>query len=155
MPITVELQEMHSYSIVLPIIIGIIATVFVGTIVVILIKKLCQSKPNVNKEITIEDREQIKARYIGLLNKLETQCRNGEFTNRKAYQELSKIARHYIYETTGVKVQNYTLDEIKGTNMAGLYNVVSDCYEPEFSIDKNGDIYSSIARARKVVEGWN
>ena len=39
--------------------------------------------------------------------------------------------------------------------MTGLYNVVSDCYAPEFSIDMNGDIFNSIAKARKVVEGWN
>ena len=157
MPITVELQDMHSYSLILPIIAGIIGVIFVATIVVIIVKKLYASKENVtvHREITIEDREKIKARYIGLLNGLEARCRSEKYSNRKAHQELSKIARNYIYETTGVKVQNYTLDEIRGTNMAGLYNVVSDCYAPEFSIDKNGDIYSSIAKARKVVEGWN
>ena len=155
MPITVELQDMHSYSVILPIVVGIIVAIFVATIVVVLVKKFCKPKANVPREITVEDREKIKARYIGLLNGLEAQCRGGRLSNRKAYQELSKIARNYIYETTGVKVQNYTLDEIRSTNMAGLYNVVNECYAPEFSIDKDGDIYSSIAKARKVVEGWN
>ena len=155
MPITVELQDMHSYSIILPIIVGIIAAIFVATIAIVLVKKFYTPKANVPREITVEDRERIKARYIDLLNGLDAQCRAGRFSNRKAYQELSKIARNYIYETTGVKVQNYTLDEIKSTNMAGLYHVVNDCYAPEFSIDKNGDIFSSIAKARKVVEGWN
>lgn len=155
MPITVELQDMHSYSIILPVVVGIIGAIVVASIVFVLVKKFCKAKPNVPREITVEDREKIKARYIGLLNGLEAHCRSGKLSNRKAYQELSKIARNYIYETTGVKVQNYTLDEIRSTNMAGLYNVVNDCYAPEFSIDKNGDIYSSIAKARKVVEGWN
>ena len=155
MPITVELQEMHSYSQVLLMIVGIILAILLAMAVVLIVKKVNKSKVNVNKEITIEDREQIKARYLILLAGLENQCRGGKISNRKAYQELSKIARNYIYETTGVKVQNYTLDEIKGTNMSGLYNVVSDCYAPEFSIDKDGDIYVSISKARKVVEGWN
>lgn len=155
MPITVELQDMHSYSLVLPIVMGVVMAIFIATIIVVIVKKVSKPKVNENREITVADREQIKAKYIAMLNGLEAQCRNGKFSNRKAYQELSKIARHYIYETTGVKVQNYTLDEIKGTNMAGLYNVVSECYAPEFSIDKNGDIYGSIVKVRKVVEGWN
>ena len=155
MPITVELQEMHSYSLVWPIVAGIIVAIIIATIVAIMVYKVSRPKANANREITVKDREQIKLKYINLLNGLETKCRNGSISNRKAYQELSKIARNYVYETTGVKVQNYTLDEIKGTNMPGLYNVVSECYAPEFSIDKNGDIYISIAKARKVVEGWN
>ncbi len=157
MSITVELQKMHSYSLELPIVAGVVWGLFIVTLIAILIKKLRASKANMNRyrEITIQDREQIKAKYIGLLNGLEARCRSGKVSNRKAYQELSKITRNYVYETTGVKVQNYTLDEIRDTKMAGLYNVVNDCYAPEFSIDKNGDIYSSIAKARKVVEGWN
>ena len=155
MPITVELQEMHSYSLVLLVVACIIMAVIIATIVAIMVYKVRKPQANTNREITVKDREQIKLRYINLLNALEAKCRNGSISNRKAYQELSKIARHYIYETTGVKVQNYTLNEIKDTNMPGLYNVVSECYAPEFSIDKNGDIYTSIDKARKVVEGWN
>ena len=137
MPITVDLQEMQSYSQMVLVVVGIILAIFVATIIVVLVKKICSKPQNINREISIEDRENIKKKYIELL------------------QELSKITRHYIYETTGVKVHNYTLDEIRSANMTGLYNVVSDCYAPEFSIDKNGDIFNSIAKARKVVEGWN
>ena len=155
MPITVDLQEMQSYSQMVLVVVGIILAIFVATIIVVLVKKLCSKPQNINREISIEDRENIKKKYIELLNGLETKCRADKVSNRKAYQELSKITRHYIYETTGVKVHNYTLDEIRSANMTGLYNVVSDCYAPEFSIDKNGDIFNSIAKARKVVEGWN
>ena len=155
MPITVELQDMHSYSPILLIVVVIILAIFIATIVIIMVKKYSKQNANEGREITIVDREQIKLKYINLLNGLEEQCRSGKIANRKAHQELSKIARNYIYETTGVKVQNYTLNEIKGTNMPGLYNVVSECYAPEFSIDKDGDIYISISKARKVVEGWN
>ena len=70
-------------------------------------------------------------------------------------QELSKITRHFVYEATGIKVHNYTLQEIKGTNLSGLYSIISECYTPEFSVDKNGDIYGSITKARKVIEEWN
>ena len=155
MPITVELQKMHSYSLVLPVVAGIMGVIVLGTIIFFIVKALMKPSVNAPREITVKDREQIKLKYINMLNALETKCRRAEISNRKAHLELSKIARDYVYETTGVKVQNYTLNEIKGTNMPGLYNVVSECYAPEFSIDKNGDIYTSISKARKVVEGWN
>lgn len=155
MPITVDLQGMHSYSPMILVVVGIIVAIILVTIIVLVVRKRSIRPRNINREITIEDRDNIKKKYISLLNNLEAKCRTGKVTNRKAYQELSKITRHYIYDTTGVKVHNYTLDEIKSANMSGLYNVVSECYAPEFSIDKNGEIYSSIAKARKVVEGWN
>ena len=155
MPITVDLQEMQSYSPMVLVVVGIILAIFVATIIVVFVKKICCKPQNIYREISIEDREINKKKYIELLNGLETKSRADKLSNRRAYQELSKITRHYIYETTGVKVHNYTLDEIRSANMTGLYNVVSDCYAPEFSIDKNGDIFNSIAKARKVVEGWN
>ena len=155
MPITVNLQEMHSYSAIMISVAGILAALCIVALVVAIIIKRSKKPKNINRQITVEDREKIKRKYIGLLNVLEAKCKEGKISNRKAYQELSKITRHYVYETTGVKVHNYTLDEIKNINITGLYNVVSECYAPEFSIDKNGDIYSSIAKARKVVEGWN
>lgn len=105
--------------------------------------------------LTASDRENIKQKYYGMLYKLENNCRANKMSNRKAYQELSKIIRHFVYAATGIKVHNYTLQEIKETNIPGLYDIVSECYAPEFAIDKNGDIYGSITKARKVIEGWN
>ena len=57
MPITVELQEMHSYSPVILMIVGIILAILLAMAVVLIVKKVNKSKVNVNKEITIEDRE--------------------------------------------------------------------------------------------------
>ena len=39
MPITVELQDMHSYSLVMPIIAGIVGAIIIGTIVAIVVMK--------------------------------------------------------------------------------------------------------------------
>ena len=155
MPITVELQEMQSYSPIILVVVGIIAVWILATIIYLLMKKYSKKVVGAVREISVEDREKIKLKYLTMLNGLDARCRAGKISNRKAYQELSKIVRHYTYETTGVKVHNYTLDEIKGINMKGLYDVVSECYAPEFSIDKSGAVYSSIDKARKVVEGWN
>lgn len=155
MKITVELQDMHSYSVIMI----IIAITFIAiSIVFVLIALLKRNKKEIlvaKKENSIENRAIIRQKYIGLLNQLESKCRYNKLSNRKAYQELSKITRHFIYEVTGIKVHNYTLQEIKNVEISGLSSVVSECYVPEFSIDKNGDIFSSITKAKRVIEQWN
>ena len=156
MPITVELQDMHSYSVIMIVVVAIFviaSIVALGLFIVIKVSKKETTRPKV--EMTVQNRINIKQKYCGLLNNLERKCFDKKISNRKAYQELSKITRHFVYEATGIKVHNYTLQEIKGTNIAGLYSVISECYAPEFAIDKNGDVYSSITKARKVVEEWN
>lgn len=156
MQVSVELQDMHSYSPIMLVVIIVLIAVFVGTVAYMIIKKFIGREVKVKvKEFTPEDKEKIKRKYVGLLFGLEKRCREGKVSNRRAFQELSTIARRYVYETTGVKVHNYTLDEIRTINAGGLYSVVNDCYAPEFSIDKNGNIYTSIAKARKVIEEWN
>lgn len=157
MPITVELQDMHSYSALMIIFVIAFLILSIGVLVFLLIRRYRKTnvKPKVRVEITPANRENIKQKYFSLLNELETKCSNNKISNRKAYQELSKITRHFVYEATGIKVHNYTLQEIKETNIAGLYSVISECYMPEFAVDKNGEIYSSIAKARKVIEEWN
>ena len=155
MQITVNLQDMKSYSPIVLLVAGIVFIMLIGMAVVFCVIKFNKKTVYIDREISVEDREKIKKKYIAYLNGLEERSKAGKVSNRRAYQELSKIIRNYTYETTGVKVHNYTLDEIKSTNMSGVYNVVSECYAPEFSIDKNGNIYVSIDKARKVVEGWN
>ena len=157
MQTSVKLQEMHSYSFVMIMVVAVfVAASIVGALILII--KWSQKRKKIvrpQKEITLADRENIKEKYLKLLNELEAKCHNNKLSNRKAYQELSKITRHFVYEATGIKVHNYTLEEIKETNISGLYSVISECYAPEFAIDKNGDIHSSVTRARKVIEEWN
>ena len=133
MPITVDLQEMQSYSQMVLVVVGIILAIFVATIIVVLVKKICSKPQNINREISIEDRENIKKKYIELLNGLETKCRADKVSNRKAYQELSKITRHYIYETTGVKVHNYTLGKTLITLFIGYVSLSSNSFRPSSS----------------------
>lgn len=159
MPITVELQDMHSYSRLMPafVIVFIVLSVVAALCIIIrhCIHKRSAADVSSRVMITPANRISIKQKYMALLRELELKYHNGKISNRRAYQELSKIVRHFVYEATGIKVHNYTLQEIKNTNIVGLYEIVNECYTPEFSIDKNGDIYSSIARAGKVVEEWN
>lgn len=151
----VELQDMYSYSFIMMAVAAVFVLIPIVVLFVVLIKRMKKIKIKPIKKMTVENRENIKQKYLGQLDRLEKHCREQKISNRKAYQELSKITRHFVYQATGIRVHNYTLQEIKETNFAELYSVISECYTPEFALDKNGDIYGSIIKARKVIEGWN
>ena len=98
--------------------------------------------------------KQIKDKYCALINELEMKRRDGKVSNRKAYQELSRVVRRFVYEMTGIKVHHNTLDEIQKLNMPNLYAVIEECYAPEFSVDKDGSIYDTMKKARMVIKEW-
>lgn len=151
MQIQTELKPMFSYSFI-PILIIIIAIISI-----IIIPKLTKKK-EIKKQIVIanhKDLMEIKKRYLFKIQELENNFNNKKITNRKAYQELSNIIRNYIFEATNIKVQNYTLKEIEKINMPILYELVSEYYDPEFSIISVGNIISSINKTKTVIEKWN
>lgn len=158
MPITVELQDMFSYSIIPIIIWALVLTIGIVWIIFHFVKKY-RRKPKaaaptpIHPVITVSP-EQIKEKYLGIINDLEAKFQSGNMSNRNAYQELSRIIRNFVYEITGIKVHHNTLHEIKGLNMPNLYAVVKECYEPEFSVDKDGYIYGTINKARTVIREW-
>lgn len=151
MQIQTELKPMFSYSFI-PILIIIIAIISI-----IIIPKLTKKKER-KKQIVIpnhKDLMEIKKRYLFKIQELENNFNNKKITNRKAYQELSNIIRNFIFEATNIKVQNYTLKEIEKINMPILYELVSEYYDPEFSIISVGNIISSINKTKTVIEKWN
>ena len=158
MQVTVELQDMFSYSLLL-VIIAVILVMAIGvTGYMILFKK--KKKPVKPEVVTPEpvvvplQGEQLKEKYYAIMNDLEKRRGEGKVSNRQAYQELSGIIRQFVYEVTGIKVQHNTLDEIRKLNMPNLYAVIEECYAPEFSVDKNGNIYDTINKARMVIKEW-
>lgn len=158
MPITVELQDMFSYSFLLAALVAVLVVMagVIGLIVFLLKKKT--KKPEVMKPSSVAkpvSGNQIKEKYYVIINDLEMKCRSGKISNRKAYQELSRIVRRYVYEVTGIKVHHNTLDEIKKRNMPDLYAVIEECYAPEFSVDKMGNIYDTLNKARMVIKEWH
>ncbi len=160
MPITVKLQGMFSYS--FWIIALVIAVVLLIGIVALILFLKAKKKPvePVKPEpqpmpvpIPVAG-EQLKNKYCKMIDELEQACRGGKVNNRKAYQKLSVILRRFVHDLTGVKVHNYTLEEIKRLNMPQLSDVIAECYTPEFSVDKEGEIYNTINKARMVIREW-
>ena len=148
-----ELSNPFSYSI-FPILILIII-IFLLILILFIRKK----KKDAEKKIVIitpneKDKNAIKNFYIEKINELLVNIQKNIISNREAYQSLSKLIRMFIYEMTNIKVQNYTLGDIKNINIPILYELVKEYYSPEFSRESKGDIISSIEKTRKVMEVW-
>lgn len=151
MSVSTKLNSMFSYSF-LPIII-----IFLFLIALFLINKSLKKK-TIKEDIVIPSPENIaliKEKYLKEIDQLKKEFINNNFSLRVAYQNLSKVIRNFVFETTHIKVQNYTLDDIRKLNMPILYELISEYYNPEFANISNGNFIYSIEKARGVVEKWN
>lgn len=147
---SVKLQAMFSYSFI-PIIILLI--IILCLILYFLLNKQSKGKKPIKvvKPINVED---IKKKYIISIDHLWQEISENKIDSRQAYQNLSKLIRHFIFEVTGIKVQNYTLEEIKRVNMPVLTSLITEYYHPEFALGIKGDIMASIKRTREVILKW-
>lgn len=154
MQVTTDLRPMFSYSL-----IPIIVIVFL-LIVILVLMLIKHKKKKLVKNIDIiipskKDVNTIKRIYLLKIDNLSTDFNAKKVNNRQAYQNLSSLIRNFIYETTNIKVQNYTLSDIEKINMPILFELVSEYYDPEFSQISKGSITASIEKTRKVIEKWN
>lgn len=150
MQIPTELKPMFSYSI-----LEIIVTIII--IIVLLFIKKHNSKKEIKPNIIIpayKDLISIKKNYLLKLKELTNNLNSNNISSRKAYQHLSSLIRNFIYETTNIKVQNYTLKEIEMIGIPILYELVNEYYDPEFAKISKGNISSSINKTRMVIEKW-
>ena len=96
----------------------------------------------------------LKWEYLQRLEYLERGIMAGSYTKRAAYQELSMLIRTFVYDATGIKVQNYSLQEIRRVGIPGLTALVQEYYEPEFARQSMADIRASLFRTRKAIQLW-
>lgn len=153
MQITTELNGMFSYSI-----IWIIISLFITIFLLIILKQL-NNKYQKGKPVVIKQPKKsvdiIKEIYLDKLEELQDCVNCEKISIRKGYQELSIIIRDFVYEMTGIKVQYYTLADIKNIDMPILYELIKYYYVKEFATISDGNILESINKARKVIEKWN
>ncbi len=154
MKTTVNLQDLLSYSM-LPIYIaaGVIVLLVLCLVIIHIVRRPKKTRDNnifVPRSIAA-----IKKKYLSRLAKLMESVESNSIEIRIAYQKLSKIIRMFIYEATGIKVQNYTLAEIREQNMTVLAELVEEYYPPEFAKMSVGNIVESLAKTKKVIEEWN
>ena len=157
MKTSVELQAPFNYLILWI----IIAVLFIGGVIfaqIFLRKKLGdrlkrEKKLRLKKiaEATLEGK---KKKYIGELLYIESDLQQNRITVRQAYQRISMTIRMFVFEVTGIKVQKYTLSEIRKVNIPQLTNLVREYYEPEFARETRADIRASLLKTRRLIEAW-
>lgn len=156
MQTSVNLQPPFSYSIYPIILICLCMILFT---IYLLIKRNKQKK-RVEDKIKVEeiknvDINEIKRKYLEELDVIESQLNTNMIHIRIAYQDISRVIRHFVYEVTNIHVQNYSLKEIKDLDMPMLYELMQEYYVPEFSKYSYGNVKDSLQKTRKVIEKWN
>lgn len=149
MQIKTELNDMFSYSLFPVIILFVITVIFLLYLIIFKNnKKYNIITPNKKKLLNI------KNNYLNNLDILLNDYSNNIISKREAYHRLSLSIRNFIYETTNIKVQYFTLEDIKSIDIPILYDLVSEYYNPEFSRKSEGNFYDSIERTRMVISRW-
>jgi len=158
MQTSINLQEPFAYSLI-PFIIGIIlAMIIIFYLIGSKKEKEEIKKKSIIKEIperNIKNIPVIKDKYLEQLASIEYRYTNGMIEVRTAYQLISEAIRLFVFEVTDITTQNYSLREIKNLGIPILYELIEEYYEPEFASKSEGDLNSSINKARRVIEQWN
>ena len=154
---TVEIQDMYSYSSWFIILLVVVLLIIPVIWLIFFLKNKRKDNKIVSdfepvKSINLEE---IKRKYTDMISEIINKYKSEKLSDRHAYQQLSKVIRHFVYDVTGIRVQNYTLSEIKQVNIPMLYYLIDECYEPEFSKQSNGNIIESCEKASQVISGWN
>lgn len=107
---------------------------------------ICQRTPN---QIA-----NIKTKYLNELCKTETDFVNQQISMRSAYQKMSRIIRGFVHEMTGLRVNYFTLQDIRSLGIPALEELIEEYYGPEFAKYSSADVTASINKTKRIIEGW-
>lgn len=155
---SVTLQEPFSYAVLPMILVGVLI-IFYGIYLLISVRKkqykkesMCQTPKKQNSGTDIYA---VKSKYLTELDTIKQEVGREQITTRQAYQRMSRCIRQFVYEVTGIQVQNYTLQDIRQLHMPGLEALIAEYYAPEFAVTSSGDSTASLERTKRAIELWN
>jgi hypothetical protein len=96
----------------------------------------------------------VKGEYLRKLDDLESKVNSGSISMREGYQRLSNMTRAFVYEVTGIHVQDYTITEIRRLDMPILTDLMNEYYRFEFSEHTPSSISDSIERTKGMIARW-
>ncbi|MCR5148136.1 MAG: hypothetical protein K6C35_04115 [Eubacterium sp.] len=157
MQTSVELQEPISYMPLWIILAIVLLLLIIASQIVfrILFKgRLKKPKKVKIKKPRPKTMEEIKKKYLFMLNSIESNLAGGKITVREGYKRISECIRGFVFEATGVPVDKFSLSEIRKMRMPVLTSLVQEYYEPEFARTTYADIRQSAFKTRKAIETW-
>ena len=153
---SVELQSPFSYAVWPIVVAGCIAAVAILFFLILKYIRFRKIKKNTPKIVVRPalDINAIKRKYLTELAGIDRDFNMGKEDIRGAYQRMSQCIRQFVHAVTGIRVQNYTLQDIKRLNMPMLYALVAEYYAPEFARKSEGDVRNSLDKTRSLIERW-
>ena len=128
MQTTVSLQDPYTYTII-PLILTLCLTM-ASTFYLLLTRKKIDKNEVEKVEIkeipekNIKNMVAIKGKYLKQLESIEYKYNQQMIELRKAYQLISEAIRMFVFESTDITTQNYSLAEIKRLNIPNLYELL-------------------------------
>lgn len=116
--------------------------------------ELPQRKKKDVETVPYFDLNESKWRHISQLDKLLASYDMGQVSTKVAYEEISRVARSFAHEATGIDVRDYTLEELRRSPYPALAELIAICYEPEFAEHSTADARVGIQHARTVIWSW-
>lgn len=99
-------------------------------------------------------REDLRARYLSLVDDVVRSYDAGGLTRRAAHRKLGTLVRLYAQEASGVRADVMTLDDLTRARLGAIAHAVSVYYPAEFASVESGDVHRSADVARRAVVSW-
>lgn len=156
MNVTVTLQENMSYWIWPYIVVGLI---IICPVVFLIVRKFIAKKKTrasvEKKPLSSAEKEALRGEYLGRVDSIYGEYRNGRLSIRKCYQKLSLCVRGFVTAYTGVPVIRCTLSDLKRMGaMAPLAKLIEDYYQTEFPRQSVGDVDRAVKETKWVIQKW-
>ncbi|HAT02807.1 MAG TPA: hypothetical protein DCS54_05985 [Oribacterium sp.] len=97
----------------------------------------------------------LKTQYQKKLQHLSDRQKTGKVSERKAYQEMSRLIRDFVKDATGIQVTTCTYTDIKALNLPALTKLLHTYYEPEFAERSNANFEKSLKDTLEIIKKWN
>jgi hypothetical protein len=99
-------------------------------------------------------REEVRARYLGLVDEVVASYDAGRLSRRAAHQKLGTLVRFFAQESSGVRADVMTLDDLTRARLGAIAHAVAVYYPAEFASVESGDVHRSADVARNAVTSW-
>lgn len=136
--------------------IGLVVLVIVWYVVVWRLSRRATELVTVTdvEETPAPTREELRARYLALVDDVVTSYEAGELTRRSAHGKLGNLVRLYAQEASGVRADVMTLDDLTRARLGSIAHAVAVYYPAEFASVEQGDVRRSADVARQAVVSW-
>jgi hypothetical protein len=104
--------------------------------------------------VPVPSREELRARYLALVDDVVASYDAGELSRRAAHGKLGALVRLYAQEASGVQADVMTLDDLTRARLGSIAHAVAVYYPAEFASVESGDVHRSADVAKRAVVSW-